>query len=439
MTSFAHTASVARETRQPREALTMNSRFSRSMSAFASYELTGEVSIDGGVRNEHALHRFLDRTVMIRRLMPTATGRAHRYYTFLQEIHAQAMLRHPSLAQVCDAGIYDEQPYAVIEQPRGTALDEQVAWLAEQGACMNSVEALRMVDRLADLVEHAHRHGVRVPNLIPANIVLADDGVPVLTSLGSPEVPEALRADEQRLAFSSPEMLGGALSDHRSDIYALGVLLYYALTGRSLFSGDAESVLAQKQSGHSPALADLPDDVDADALERVIRMATARRLAERYTSVREFRRDLAALLDAPQEQPVAVDASRLAEEPLLARELGAPAVTYEYRRPAARPTPSGQPRPAPAVAKEAPPAGPPIEDPTNIPGADREEFREALAFSILVPLPDEDLAETAAETAPAAAPAPAETAAAFAPAVRFSWLSVIVVVVIALGTALVLG
>jgi eukaryotic-like serine/threonine-protein kinase len=418
MTTYANTGSVARDVRRPRETLTMSAAFGRGIPALASYELSGESVTEGGVRSEYAQHRFLDRSVVVRRLMPTTVGRAQRYYTFLQEIHAQAMLRHPLIAQVFDAGIHEEHPYAVLEQPRGTPLDEQVAWLAERGMRMDTREALRAVASVAELVEHAHRHGVRVSNLTPSNIVLSDAGAPTAHSTGAPEAAEALRESEQRLAFSAPELLTGALSDHRSEIYALGALLYYTLSGRALFSGPAESVLAQKQSGHIPALAGMPSDVDSVALEHIIRRATARRLADRYADVSELRQDL---------------------EALLAREFGAPSPVTVQPRHAPRALPQAPSRPTPLRAP-APPLsaaaaeGWVLEDPSHVPGAEREELRAALPYTILVPLPE----APALDSATARALDVAQSAAASSPG-AVTWISVFIVVAIALGAALMLG
>lgn len=432
MTTFAHTTNMSREARQPRETLSMNGMFGRGVPAFAAYELTGESSIDGAVRCEYANHRFLERTVVIRRLMPSATGRAQRYYTFLQEIHAQALLRHPRIAQVFDAGIYDEQPYAVLELPRGTTLDDQMSWLEANQMDLDSRDALVIVDELAGLVEYAHQQGVRVHNLMPANIVLTEEGMPVLGALGSLEAPEQLRSSEGRLAFSAPELLNGALSDHRSDIYALGALLYYVLTGRTLFVGDANSVLAQMQSGVMPALMSLPTNLDTEALRHVIYKATARRLADRYASVSEFRRELATIVASVEFGQVD---NQHEAEPLLAREFGGgTTVVYEPMAPARR---THVPAPT-TVTTRAPLAAPdslPLAEPSGVPGAEREEFRAALPYTILVPLVE----KPAASSVEISNVATATSIAAQTLAGRLTWLSVIVVVAIALGTALMLG
>jgi serine/threonine-protein kinase len=389
----------------------MNSVLSRGNPAFTAYELTGQSSIDSGVRSEEGHHRFLDRVVVIRRLMPNGTGRAQRYYTFLQEIHAQAMLRHPSVAQVLDAGIYDEQPYAVIERPRGTTLEDHIAWLAEHGADVDTREAIRTIDALADMVEHAHSHSVRVHNLTPANIVLTHEGLPVLASLGSPELPDALRAAPRRLAFSAPELLSGSASDHRSDIYALGALLYYALTGREL-SSDADALSTQQQ------VAGLPADIDTRALEMVIRKATARHISGRYASMRALRCDLAALLSGEELSLGQEEAHE--PELLLAREFGAPTPMRVYQPAAPAALPAPMPKQQVRAAME-------VADPGAVPGADREEFRAALPFTILVPMDQEE-----ADTGVGAV----ARAGVFE---RLSWLSVILVVAIAVGTALMLG
>jgi serine/threonine-protein kinase len=400
----------------------MNRTHARANAAFAAYELSGDVSVDAGVRSESAYHRFLDRSVTIRHLLPAGIGRAQRYYTFVQSIHAQAMLHHPSMAQVFDAGIHDEQPFAVIERPRGTPLDEHINWLAEQGAQADAREVLHTVDALADLVQHAHAHGTRVYGLLPSNVVLTEDGTPVLAQIGAPETPEALRASEERMVFSAPELLSGALSDQRSEIYALGALLHYMLTGSAPHQSDEPG-----SPNDLPGLGVLPHEVDAEQLERVIRRATARRLSDRYTSVATFRHELAQVLAG---RVAATHEELVHAEPLFEREFGGALVL----------PPPSQPRNAGGVSSAVIPALQPsavsnelpVEHPSGVPGAERAEFQAALPYTILVPLPD----------APPLATAP--TAAAAAPRVSFgagmlSLLSFLLVLAIALGTALMLG
>jgi serine/threonine-protein kinase len=405
MTTFVQTASE-RDTRPAREPLTMSASYGRG-GALASYELTGEARVEGGVRSESAFHRFLDRSVTIVRLAQAGTARAHRHYTFVQSTHAQATLRHPSVAQVLDAGIHDDLPYAVVERPRGTPLDEHLSWLAEQGLRVDVREAIRTVDALAELLDHAHARGVRVHNLEPANVVLADDGLPVVLQIGGSESPESLRESAVRPAFSAPELLSGGASDHRSDIYALGALLLYTLTGQT--------------SPEAALLGGLAGEVDAALLEVVIRRAMARRLSDRYTSARALRRDLAALLDEPA--PVAeLDA----DEPALEREVGGLAGWVEPA-PRRRPLDAAPPS-APALS-----AGQedlPLQNPLDVPGASRDEVRAALPYTVLVPL----AAAAAAPALGAAHAAPSRLSSA-----ALTWLSVLLVVATALGAALMLG
>jgi eukaryotic-like serine/threonine-protein kinase len=412
------------ESRQLREPLAMNRSHNRANAAFAAYEFSGDVSVDAGVRSESAYHRFLDRSVTIRHLLPTGIGRAQRYYTFVQSIHAQAMLRHPSIAQVFDAGIHDEQPYAVIERPRGTSLDEHINWLAEQGAQADAREVLHTVDALADLVQYAHAHGARVYGLLPSNIVLTEDGTPVLAQIGAPEAPDALRTSEERLAFSAPELLSGALSDQRSEIYALGALLCYMLTGITLRAGDETGTPNEQPL----AMSMLPRDVDAEQLERVIRRATARRLSDRYASVAVFRHELALVL---AERNSAVDVEEEGPAALFEREFGGaivmPPQPGQQRQPGVAPSSI-----VPARAPVETPNELPVQHPSGVPGADRAEYQAALPYTILVPLPDVPPAKPAATAA--SAPSAASISAG-----TLSLLSFLLVVAIALGTALMLG
>lgn len=401
MTTLAH-LSGGRDSRAAREALTISAAGPHD--SLALYELSGDVRVDGGVRSETAVHRFLDRRVSIHRLPPAA--RAQRHYAFVQSIHAQANLRHPGVAQVLDAGIHEDVPYAVIERPDGTTLDEHLDWAASKPERIDAREALRTVIALAEVLEHAHARGARVYSLAPSNILLTEDGVPVVLQLGLADLADGLHEPAARAGFSAPELASGSASDERSDIYALGMLLQHILT-----------------AGRAPADAPLPAEsvtgVYAEGLRAVIRRATARRPGDRYPSASALRRDLTALLEAPAAAVRLATAAHEQEGPLLEREVGGAGWTH-----AARPAPAAVTMPAPPAA-----AGLPVQDPRDVPGADRAEFQSALPYTVLVP------SASASEASAPAASAPQQRMSS----ATLTLLSVLLVVAVALGAALMLG
>jgi len=417
--------------RKLREVQPLRTLFAPSTPTFAAYDLTGEESVNDYVRRERAVHRFLGREVIIQQLLPTGTSYAQRLSSFVQSISAQAALRHPGLARVWDAGISNEQPFAVLERPQGLTLDEHLGLLAEHGGGLAVADALAMIDALADLMQTAHANNVLLNNLTPTTIVVTSDGAPVLLALGTPAATAALREDPILQAFTAPERLTGGSADERSDIYMLGALLYFVLTGRALFHDSGDEVVSQKLSAE-PVFVGLADDPSAVELLALLRKATARQADQRYQSVAHLRADLEVLMYDQASR--ATEDVLLDARPLIELEVGAPQVKPSQLAPLVK-----LPQLAPLVlpGRDWPTHAKDVTvvdvSPSAIPGAEREEFRGALPYSILVPL------EPPASYSPTAPTPHKPLASAGDIAAGIPWLMLLVVVAVAIGTAWMLG
>jgi predicted Ser/Thr protein kinase len=161
---------------------------------------------------------------------------------FEQESQVLARLQHPGIAQVYEAGTADAghgvQPYFAMEFVRGRTLDEHA-----EGKKLGTRERLDLLARVCDAVEHAHQKGIIHRDLKPGNILVDGSGQPKILDFGLARVTDSdvqltMHTDVAQivgtLPYMSPEQVGGdpAELDTRSDVYALGVILYQLLAGR---------------------------------------------------------------------------------------------------------------------------------------------------------------------------------------------------------------
>ncbi len=225
---------------------------------------------------EHTLH---DRKVRLR---------------FLREARAAAALSHPAICRVFEIHESEDCTFIAMECLEGPSLKERIA-----AGPLTLAEALLIAIQVAEGLEAAHARGIVHRDIKPANIVLTDRQAKI-TDFGLALLPEVTRVTETNravgtLAYMSPEQLGGREVDHRTDLWALGVVLYELVTGRLPFPGDDPRHVAIAASTRDPERAsslrpDLPQELDW-----ILGRALARDPAKRYASAAEMLDDLRAL------------------------------------------------------------------------------------------------------------------------------------------------
>ena len=187
------------------------------------------------------------RTVALKMIRPGIAS-AHVLRRFKLEAHVLGRLQHPGIAQIYEAGTAEvatpdgalvEQPYFALELIRGQPLCEFV-----RQHDLSVRQRLDLLARICDAVEHAHQHGVIHRDLKPGNVLVDQSGQPKILDFGVARVTDAdvqvttLRTDVGQLvgtlAYMSPEQVAGsgAALDTRSDVYALGVLIFQVLADR---------------------------------------------------------------------------------------------------------------------------------------------------------------------------------------------------------------
>jgi hypothetical protein len=197
----------------------------------------------------------------------------------------------------------------VMEYLDGKSLKSMLRELDCRSEWMELRQVGRIVGALADALDRAHRQGMVHRDIKPSNVILTADGRPVLTDFGIARMVDTttITGSDGTLgtpAYMSPEQGKGEPGDSRSDIYALGVLLYQLCTGRVPFDADTPYAIILK---HITAPLPPPRSVRPDlptAVERVILKALAKNPADRFQSAGEMGRALHAALESREDAPL---------------------------------------------------------------------------------------------------------------------------------------
>ncbi len=229
---------------------------------------------------------------------PALHAPSHAGNRFQREVLALTQLRHPSIVAVEDWGVHDGSPYVVMELLEGKAL-------SELDSAPPANEAARIVRDLARAVHAVHGAGLLHRDLKPSNVILSPDGSPVLIDFGliAAEDLPSMTAEGALLGtprYMAPEQASGEPVDARTDVYALGLILYELVTGTApRASASRDRVLAVARSGdlvRPRRCADVPSP-----LERILLQATAKEPVLRYDTAADLGADLDRYL---QGQPV---------------------------------------------------------------------------------------------------------------------------------------
>ncbi|HVF75971.1 MAG TPA: protein kinase [Acidimicrobiales bacterium] len=264
------------------------------------YRLVSPVARGGMAEVWEAVDDVLARPVAVKILHSHLADDDGFVERFRREAVAAARLTHPGIVATYDAGADDGVAFIVMELVRGRTLRQSM----EQSP-LPPREAVRIAADVADALEHAHRAGLVHRDVKPANILLceapaggvrvkvADFGIAKLQSGGGDLTATGALVGTAK--YLSPEQVEGRSPDARSDVYALGVVLYEMLCGRPPFSGDTELATAMQ---HVQAEPPRPRQVCAGIprpLEQVVLRAMAKEPDQRYQSAADLRGALLAV------------------------------------------------------------------------------------------------------------------------------------------------
>lgn len=204
----------------------------------AAYEIVAELGRGGmGVVYE-ARDLRLKRTVALKVILAGGHAGNSELERFQTEAEAVARLKHPNIVQVYETGEQDGRPFIALEYCPGGCLTDRLT-----GNTPSPQESARLVASIADAMEHSHRAGVIHRDLKPGNVLFDTDGAPKIVDFG---LAKKLDEDEGHtrtgmvmgsLGYMSPEQASGksGQTNHATDIYAIGAILYALLSGQPPF------------------------------------------------------------------------------------------------------------------------------------------------------------------------------------------------------------
>ena len=284
------------------------------------YQLLRPIASGGMATVYRAYQPALDRVVAVKVLPESFVNQPGFLERFHIEAQAVAKLDHPNIVPIYDYGQADGIPYIVMKYVQAGTLKDMMAGPIEPK------RAAAVVRQIAEALDYAHRQGIIHRDVKPGNVLMPDGRWAQLTDFG---LAKMLTSTSQLTAsgvsvgtpdYMSPEQARGDAIDARSDIYALGVILYQMLTGDVPFHADTPTGVMLKQVLDPPPS---PRSVNPDisvAVEQVVLRALAKSPHERFTTAVELADALEQSIytGAARQPPAGARPARVPRLPLIA-------------------------------------------------------------------------------------------------------------------------
>jgi Tol biopolymer transport system component len=271
------------------------------------YEIVARIGAGGMGEVYRARDTRLDRQVAIKLLHAETADRADRRLRFESEARAISSLNHPHICALFDVGEQDGRAFLVMEYLEGETLDDRLT----RGA-LTTAEVIRCGVEIAEALDHAHRQSLVHRDVKPSNVMLTATGVKLLDfGLAKGSAPATVATSTMTLApqnltadgmlvgtvrYMAPEQLEGKPCDARTDIFALGAVLYEMATGRKAFDGNSQaSLIASILTAHPPAVSSIRDTTDMGrphALDHVVERCLSKHPDERWQTARDVKLEL---------------------------------------------------------------------------------------------------------------------------------------------------
>ncbi len=257
----------------------------------AQYEIIERLGEGGMGVVYRAADTKLKRTVALKFLRPGVLDEGAEAERFLNEAQAAAALDHPNICTVYEIAEDSGRTFLAMGYIGGQSLRAKM-----RAGALPWRDSVDIAIQIAQGLEEAHRHGIVHRDIKPSNLLLAETGTLKIVDFGLAQLPGRSRITQEGFtvgtpSYMSPEQARGEPLDARTDLWALGVILYEMIAGEPPFRGDnAPAILYSIVHATPPPLSQVPDGV-----RRVVERLLAKTRAERYADAAELLGDLRAV------------------------------------------------------------------------------------------------------------------------------------------------
>ena len=257
------------------------------------YEIQEQVGI-GGMANVYKAKDLIDDiTVAVKILKDEYIQNEEFLRRFRNEAKAIAGLSHPNIVKVYDVLYSSDAPAIVMEYIDGITLKEYI----EREGILKWKESVHYVVQILRALQHAHDKGIVHRDIKPQNIMLLMDGTIKVMDFG---IARFARFETRTISgkvigsvhYISPEQACGDVTDQKTDIYSVGVMLFEMLTGQLPFEADAAVSVAMMQVSKTPRHPRELNDTIPEGLEEIVLKAMQKNTKVRYQSAAEMLRDI---------------------------------------------------------------------------------------------------------------------------------------------------
>ena len=257
------------------------------------YEITELIGIGGMADVYKATDLLEDRIVAVKILKNEFADNEDFVRRFRNESKAIAVLSHPNIVKIFDVGFTDKIQFIVMEYIDGITLKE----FMEQQGILKWKDSIHFIIQILRALQHAHDRGIVHRDIKPQNIMLFPDGTIKVMDFG---IARFAREEGKTISdkaigsvhYISPEQARGDVTDEKSDIYSVGVMMYEMLTGVKPFDGDNPvSVALMHMQNDARPLRDVNDSVP-EGLEEIVMRAMQKESSKRYQSASEMIKDI---------------------------------------------------------------------------------------------------------------------------------------------------
>lgn len=250
----------------------------------------------GGMAKVYKAHQeTLGRDVAIKVLPPWYAADRSFVERFNLEARLVARLSHPNIVTVHDANEQNGHLYIVMQLVDGGTLKDRLDQIQKEGRVMAIDEVVTIFTQLADALAYAHAEGIIHRDIKPVNVLMDRSGRPILSDFGIAKVLASTQDNLTRPGagvgtpeYMSPEQCQGGAVDGRADIYALGIMLFEAQTGRTPFQGNNYPALAHSHIYEPPPRPSTINPTISPTIEHIILTALMKHPQQRYQTAREM-------------------------------------------------------------------------------------------------------------------------------------------------------